>query len=111
MSQQGAPSWLRTTLNQARMSSGTFALGSKVCAARMAFPAATFPMGIARSTTCERELIGFQSMVCGGGCRKKRSFETPETRLDGIDGSENFLRASESYHSLVCSALCVQFTF
>ncbi len=28
-------------------------------------------MGIARSTTSERELIGFQSMVCGGRCRKK----------------------------------------
>jgi len=54
-----------------KMSRTTFALGSKVCAARMAFPAATFPMGIARSTTCERELIGFQSMVCGGGCPEK----------------------------------------
>jgi len=30
---------------------------------------------------------------------------------DGIDGSEIFLRASESYHSLVCEVLCVQFTF
>ena len=64
-----------------KMSRRTFALGSKACAARLAFPAATFPMGIARSTTCERELIGFQSMVCGGRCRKRRSFETSETRL------------------------------
>ncbi len=38
-------------------------------------------MGIARSTTYEGELIGFQSMVCGGRCRKRRSFETPEIRL------------------------------
>ena len=53
----------------------------KACAVRLAFPAATFPMGIARSTTYEGELIGFQSMVCGGRCRKRRSFETPETRL------------------------------
>src|SRR5258706_12632399 len=125
------------------MSRTTFALGSKVCAARMAFPAATFPMGIARSTTGERETTGVQSMVRGGGWRKRRSFETPETRLakpsfgmsvfaaisrsaassrpmlvrrvvsatDGIDGSQIFLRASESYHSLVCEVLCVQFTF
>ena len=64
-----------------KMSRTTFALGSKGCAVRLAFPVATFPMGIARSTTYERELIGFQSMACGGGCRKKRSFETPETRL------------------------------
>src|SRR6266404_8170590 len=63
------------------MSRTTFALGSKVCAARMAFPAATFPMDIARSMTCELELIGFQSMVCGGGCQKRRSFETAETLL------------------------------
>ena len=121
----------------------TFALGSKACAARLAFPAATFPMDIARSMTCELELIGFQSMVCGGGCQKRRSFETAETLLakpsfgmsvfaaisrsaassrpmlvrrvvsatDGIDGSEIFLRASASYHSLVCEVLCVQFTF
>src|SRR5260370_28201823 len=60
---------------------GFDALGSKACAARLAFPAATFPMGIARSTTWEGELIGFQSMGCGGRCRKRRSFETPETRL------------------------------
>src|SRR5437764_941910 len=38
--------------------------------------AATFSMDIARSTTCERELIGFQSMVCCGRCRKRRLFET-----------------------------------
>src|SRR5258707_12239909 len=44
-------------------------------------PAATFPMDIARSMTCELELIGFQSMVCGGGCQKRRSFETAETLL------------------------------
>src|SRR5260370_17501390 len=48
----------------------TFALGSKALAAQLAFRAATFPMDIARSTTCEQELIGFQSMVCGGGCGK-----------------------------------------
>jgi hypothetical protein len=47
-----------------------FALGSKAWAAQLAFRAATFPMDIARSTTCEQELIGFQSMVCGGGCGK-----------------------------------------
>src|SRR5258708_823512 len=63
------------------MSRTTFAPGSKACAARLAFHAAIFPMDIARSATCERELIGFQSMVCGGGCRKRPSFETPETRL------------------------------
>jgi poly(3-hydroxyalkanoate) synthetase len=34
----------------------TFADGSKACAVRLAFPAAIFPMGIARSTTYEREL-------------------------------------------------------
>src|SRR5712675_3749221 len=125
------------------MSRTIFAPGSKACGARVAFPAAIFPTDIARSTTCGTELTGFQSMVCGGGCRKRRSFETPETRLakpsfgmsvfaaisrsaassrpmlvrrvvsatDGIDGSEIFLRASESYHSLVCEVLCVQFTF
>ena len=49
----------------------TFAHGSKACAVRLAFPVATFPMGIARSTTYEGELIGFQSMVCGGGCPEK----------------------------------------
>src|SRR5438552_11917989 len=63
------------------MSRTIFVLGSKACAAPMAFHAATFPMDIARSTTSELEPIGFQSMVCGGGYRKKRSFETPETRL------------------------------
>ena len=63
------------------MSRTTSAPGSKACAARVAFAAAIFPTGIARSTTCEREPIGFQSTVCGGRCRKRRSFETPETRL------------------------------
>src|SRR6266576_112798 len=63
------------------MSRTIFAPGSKACAARLAFHAVTFPMDIARSTTCERELIGFQSMVCGGGYRKRRLFEMPETRL------------------------------
>ena len=71
----------RLIADNLKMYPTTFAHGSKACAVRLAFPAATFPMGIARSTTCERELIGFQSMVCGGRCRKRRSFETPETRL------------------------------
>src|SRR5258705_5424129 len=44
-------------------------------------PAATFPMDIARSMTCELELIGFQSMVCGGGRPKRRLFETAATRV------------------------------
>jgi hypothetical protein len=45
--------------------------------ALIALGSATFPMGIARSTTCEQELIGFQSMVRGGGYRKRPFFETP----------------------------------
>src|SRR5258708_33626535 len=63
------------------MSRTISAPGSRACAAQLAFPAAIFPTGIARSTTCGRELIGFQSMVCGGGCRERGSIGTPETRL------------------------------